>query len=49
MEVMREPLFEAETEVATEMVKGSKTVEVPGAYNPEKPDPIPEPMTLHEP
>jgi len=50
MTTMREPLSEEETEVANEMVRGSRMVEVPGAYNnPEKSGSIPEPMTLHEP
>ena len=34
---------------ATEMVKGSRLVEGPGAYDPERPDPAPEPVTLPEP
>ncbi len=46
---MREPLSEAGMEVAAEMVKANKTVEFPGAYNPEKPGSTPEPMTLPKP
>jgi hypothetical protein len=50
LEAMREPLSEAETEVATELVRGSiLSVEVPGAYNPENPDSIPKPITLLDP
>ncbi len=41
LKALREPLSEAETEVAIELVRGSISVEVPGAYNPEKPDSIP--------
>jgi hypothetical protein len=48
MVAMREPLSEEETEVASELVRGSRTVEVPGSYNREKPDSIPEPITLLE-
>jgi hypothetical protein len=49
MEAVREPLFGAETEVATELVRVSKPAEVPGAYNLEKPDIIPKPIILPEP
>jgi len=49
MDILREPLTDAETDSATELVRGSKFVEVPGDYNPEKPYPIPEPITLFEP
>jgi hypothetical protein len=44
-----EPLSEAEIQTATELVRGSRVVEVPRAYNPEIPDPILELMTLPEP
>ena len=46
---LRDPLTEDESKTATELVKGSRLVEVPGAYDPEKQDPIPEPLTLPEP
>ena len=46
MDTMREPLSEVETEVATELMRGSRLVEVPGVYNLEKPDPTPEPITI---
>ena len=46
---LRDPLTEDESKTATELVKGSRLVEVPGAYDPEKPDPGPEPLTLPEP
>jgi hypothetical protein len=49
MDVMREPLTDAETDAPTKLVSGSRFVEVPGVYNPEKPDPTPEPITLPEP
>ena len=42
-------MSEAEIHSAAELVIGSKVVEVPGAYNPEIPDPVLEPMTLPEP
>jgi hypothetical protein len=42
-------LSEDESKIATELVKGSILVEVPGAYDPERPDPAPEPITLPEP
>jgi hypothetical protein len=48
-EWLREPLSEEESCTTTEMVKGSKTVEAPGAYDHERPDPVPEPVTLPEP
>ncbi len=49
LEALREPLSEEETVVATELARRSKSLEVPGAYSPEKPDSIPEPMILLEP
>ena len=49
MAAMMEPLSKAETEVAIEMVRESTTVEVPGAYNTDKPYSIAEPMTLPQP
>ena len=42
-------MSEAEIKTVTELVKGSRVVEVPGAYNPEIPGPVLEPMTLPEP
>ena len=48
MDVMREPLSDVETDAATELVRGSIFVEVPGVYNPEKPDPTPKPLTNPE-
>ncbi len=49
MAAMRGPLSKGETEVVTELDRGSTTVEVPGAYNHEKPDSIPEPMSIPKP
>jgi len=49
MEALREPLSVEETEVATDMIRGARTVEVPGRFDPENQDPAPEPMTLPEP
>ena len=49
MNALRAPMSEVETALATELVRGSRLVEVPGSYNPEKPDPTPEPITLPEP
>ena len=46
---LMDPLSEAEIQTATELVKGSKVVEVPGAYNPEIPDRVLETITLPEP
>ena len=46
---LREPLSEAEIQTAKELVRGSRVVEVPRAYNPEVPDPVLEPLTLPEP
>ncbi len=46
---LREPLSEAEIKTTTELVRGSKAVEVPSAYDPEKPDFVLEPVTLPEP
>jgi hypothetical protein len=48
MDALRVPLSKAETTLATELMRGSRLVEVPGSYNQEKPDPTPEPITLHE-
>ena len=48
MDVLREPLTDAETEAATKVVRASRFVEVMGVYNPEKPDPTTEPITLPE-
>ena len=49
MDALRTPLSDAETVLATELVRGSRLVEILGSYNPEKPDPTPEPITLPEP
>jgi len=48
-EWLREPLSEEESSTATELVKGTKVVEVTGAYDPERPNPASEPMTLPKP
>jgi hypothetical protein len=45
---LREPLSEEESRTTTEMFKGIRLVEVPGAYDPERPDLAPEPITLPE-
>ncbi len=49
MEGMREPFSEEESNIATALMKGSKVVESPGSYDPERPDSVPEPITLPEP
>jgi hypothetical protein len=38
-----------ETAGATDLIKGTGTVEVPGRFDPEKQDSVPEPITLLEP
>ncbi len=38
--------MEEKSNTATELIKGSKVVETPGAYDPGRPDAIPEPVTL---
>ncbi len=43
---LREPLSEGEANTATELLKGKRLVETPGSYDREKPDTLPEPMTL---
>ncbi len=48
-EPLREHVSMEETRTATELVKGTRQVEVPGAYDPAKMDPEPEPLTLPEP
>jgi hypothetical protein len=48
-EWLREPLSEEESNTATELIKGSRVVETPGAYDPGKPDAVPEPVALPEP
>jgi hypothetical protein len=48
-ETLREPLTTEETASATDLVRGTRTVEVPGRFDPDKPDPAPEPITLPEP
>ena len=45
-EWLREPLTEEESNTATELIKGIILVETPGAYDPGRPDAIPEPVTL---
>jgi hypothetical protein len=49
MEALREPLSAEETGVATDLVKGTITVEVRGRFDPEMRDSAPEPMALPEP
>jgi hypothetical protein len=50
MEWLREPLFEEKSKTTTEQMKGSRVVETPaGAFDPERPDSVPEPVTLPEP
>ena len=46
---LREPLSEEESNIATELMKGSRVVETHGSYDPERPDSIPEHVTLPEP
>jgi hypothetical protein len=48
-ENLREPLTEGATAVATDLIRGTRTVEVPGRFDPDKHDPTPEPITLPEP
>ena len=48
-EWLREPLSKEEASTATELVKGGRVVDAPGAYDPERPDPVPKPVTLLEP
>ena len=43
---LREPLSEGEANTTTELLKGNRLVETPGSYDPEKLDPLPEPVTL---
>ncbi len=45
-EILRVPLTVEETAGATELVRGTRTVEVPGRFDPDKQDPAPEPITL---
>jgi hypothetical protein len=47
-EALWKPLSEEKTRAATDLVKGTRTVEVPGRFDPEKLDSIPEPITLPE-
>ena len=49
IEALREPLSAEKTEMVTDLVKGSITVEVPGRFDPETQDSATEPMTLPEP
>ena len=46
---LRDPLSVDESKTARELVKGRRLVEVPGAYDPNKQDSAPEPITLPEP
>jgi hypothetical protein len=48
-EHLREPLTAEEAAGATDLVKGTRIVEVPGRFDQDKPDPAPEPITLPEP
>ena len=48
-ENLREPLTEGATAVATDLIRGTRTVEVPGRFDPDKQDPAPEPISLPEP
>ena len=45
-EWLRGSLSEEESSTATEQVKGSRVVETPSAYDPERPDPASEPVAL---
>ena len=50
MAELREPLSEEDSKTTTELVRGAiRSVEVPGAYDPKKPDSDPVPLTLLEP
>ena len=49
IEALREPLSEEETAGGTALIRGTRTVEVPGRFDPEKQDPVPEPITLPKP
>jgi len=49
MEWLREPLSDEESKTTTEPMNGSRVMETPGAYDPERPDSVPEPVTLPEP
>jgi len=49
LERLREPLTDEESKTVTELVRESRLVEVPGAFDSERLDPIPEPLTLTEP
>jgi len=46
---LREPVSEAKSRTITELVRGRRLVEVPGAYDPEKPDFALEFVTLPKP
>ncbi len=48
IEWLREPFSEEESSTATELLKGSRVVEAFGAYDPARPDPVSEPVTLLE-
>ena len=45
-EILREPLTEEESAAAIDLIRGTRTVEVPGRFDPGKQDPAPEPVTL---
>jgi hypothetical protein len=46
---LREPLSVEEVATAMELIRGARTVEVPGRFDPERQDTEPEPVTLPEP
>jgi hypothetical protein len=48
-EALRDSLYEEETAGGTDLIRGTKTVEVPGRFDPDKQDPVLEPITLPEP
>ncbi len=48
-EALREPLSEEETTIATDLIRGARLVEVPGGFDPDRRDSVPEPITLPEP
>ena len=49
IEALRKPLSEEEAEMVTDLVRWTRTVEVPGIFDPETEDLAPESMTLPEP
>ncbi len=48
-EGMRAPLSEEESKTTSALMKGCGIVETPGSYDSERPDSVPEPVTLPEP